>query len=177
MDIEHLKYPVGRFSVPAEISSEELQEAIDYIKLYPSFLGDACEALPEEYLEQPYRPGGWTVRQVVHHIADSHMNAFIRFKLALTEENPIIKPYQEQDWAKLPDSFLPISYSLDLVNNIHFKWAVLLKTMETKDFERCYLHPESQSLVPLKEATLMYAWHSRHHLAHIHLPSLPNSSF
>lgn len=172
MDIEHLRYPIGKFVSNPSPSKEDLQQAIASIRNYPSLLEKACRGFEEDYLERLYRPGGWKVREVIHHIADSHMNAMIRFKLALTEDNPVIKPYQEQLWVDLPDSQLPISISVDLVKNTHAKWTAVLEAMSSKDFSRCYFHPESKSLVSLGEACLMYEWHGAHHLAHIHLPSL-----
>lgn len=177
MDIDHLKYPIGRFVPSGSISSEQLDEAIDYISNYPELFESACGALNETYLAKKYRPGGWTIRQLIHHVADSHMNALIRFKLALTEENPVIKPYLEQNWAFLDDVELPVSVAVDLIRNIHTKWAILLQNMKPKDFERSYFHPESKSLVSLKEACLIYQWHGKHHLAHIHLPSMSISEF
>ncbi|MHA7130499.1 YfiT family bacillithiol transferase [Algoriphagus namhaensis] len=175
MDIEHLKFPIGRFVEPKDISPEQLSEAIDYIRSFPDFLQKATLGLSSEYLATPYRPGGWTVRQVIHHLADSHMNAFIRFKLALTESNPTIKPYEEQLWAEMKDYQLSTDTSIQLIELLHEKWSKVLDHMDSADFERAYFHPQSQSLVPLKVATLMYEWHSRHHLAHINLPSLSNT--
>ena len=172
MDIEHLKYPIGRFKLPEVITTDQLESAITYIRNYPILIKNACENLDETYLNLAYRPGGWTVKQVIHHVADSHMNAFIRFKLALTEKNPVIKPYLEQEWAVLADMNLDISHSLDIIASVHLKWATILDAMKDDEFERCYFHPESKSLVSLKEACLLYHWHGEHHLGHIQLPSL-----
>ena len=167
IDIELLKYPIGKFTSPEKITQEHLAEAINEIKALPKYLESTVKPLSEEQLDTPYRPGGWTVRQVVHHCSDSHINAFIRFKLALTENNPTIKPYDEAAWANLGDSKLPIEISIGILKNIHFKWGLILDQMSPEDFEKTYFHPESQKSVPLKEVALMYCWHGKHHLAHI----------
>lgn len=167
IDIELLKYPIGKFLKPENISDQNLKEAGAYLRAYPGYLEDTVKELSKEQLDTPYRPGGWTVKQVVHHLSDSHMNALIRFKLALTEDNPTIKPYEEAAWAQMSDYSLPIETSLPLVQGIHLKWGVILESMTPSDFQRTYFHPERQSSVPLSEVTLMYHWHSMHHLAHI----------
>lgn len=167
IDIDLLKYPIGKFQKPHNISFDDIKGAIEEIKNFPKFLESTIKVLSDEQLDTNYRPGGWTVRQVVHHCADSHMNAFIRFKLALTEENPTIKPYDEAAWANLDDSKLPIEISLGILKNIHFKWGVILGQMTESDFAKTYFHPESQKSVPLNEVTLMYCWHGKHHLGHI----------
>lgn len=167
IDIELLKYPIGRFQIPAKITESELAESIEQIKSFPKYLESTVKNMSEEQLDTPYRPGGWTVRQVVHHCADSHINAFSRFKLALTEVNPTIKPYDEAAWAELPDNQLPIEISIGILKNIHFKWGVILDHMTPSDFLKTYFHPESQITAPLSEITLMYCWHGKHHLAHI----------
>ena len=167
IDIELLKYPIGKFLKSEKISVQNLKEASTYIGSYPQYLKDTVKDFSEAQLNTVYRPGGWTVKQVVHHVADSHMNALTRFKLALTEENPTIKPYDEVAWAKMPDYSLPIEVSLNLIDGIHSKWAVILESMTPSDFQKTYFHPESQSSAPLSEITLMYQWHSQHHLAHI----------
>ncbi|WP_100628667.1 YfiT family bacillithiol transferase [Algoriphagus formosus] len=164
IDIESLKYPIGRFSMPEK---PDLETVISEITQFPELIEAATAKLSKAQLDSPYRPGGWSVRQVVHHLADSHMNAFIRFKLTLTEDTPTIKPYLEASWANLADSYLDIESSIILLKQIHFKWAVLLESMSAEDFDRCYFHPESQKKVPLSEATHLYAWHGLHHLAHI----------
>ena len=167
MDIELLKYPIGKFHKPETIADDSIKEAIETIKSFPANLFTAVSPLSIEQLNTPYRPGGWTVRQLVHHCADSHMNAFIRFKLALTEENPTIKPYDEAAWANLADAELPIESSLAIIKAIHKKWGVLLDSMKEEDFKKTYFHPEKQRSQELEEITLIYAWHSTHHLAHI----------
>ena len=167
IDIEFLKYPIGKFQLPETIDSASIEEAIQTLKSFPSLVFTAVSPLLPEQLDTPYRPGGWTVRQLIHHCADSHMNAFIRFKLALTEENPTIKPYEEAEWAKLPDSNLPIEPSLALIKVIHLKWVTLLDSMKAEDFKKTFFHPEKQKSQSLDGVTLMYAWHSTHHLAHV----------
>ncbi len=167
IDIELLKYPIGKFQKPEHLSEKNLAEAITYLRMFPRYLGETVKGFSEAKLNTPYRPGGWTVRQVIHHLSDSHMNALIRFKLALTEDNPTIKPYDEASWAKLADYSLPIAISLALVEGIHHKWGLVLEGMASTDFEKTYYHPETQASVPLSEVTLMYHWHSMHHLAHI----------
>lgn len=167
IDIEFHKYPIGKFKIPETITSEAIQEAIFQIKLFPVNVFSAVSRLSVAQLDTPYRPGGWTVRQLVHHCSDSHMNAFIRYKLALTEDNPTVKPYDEAVWANLADSALVIEPSLAIIKAIHFKWGVLLDSMKPEDFKKTYFHPEKNRSQSLEEVTLMYAWHSQHHLAHI----------
>lgn len=167
IDIEFLKYPIGKFKAPESITTVQIQESIEKIKSFPSRLFTAVSPLSPAQLNTPYRPGGWTVRQLVHHCADSHMNAFVRFKLALTEENPTIKAYDEAAWAEMPDYELSVETALSLIKGIHAKWVSILEKMEDADFSRTYFHPEKQRSQPLSEVTLMYAWHSEHHLAHV----------
>lgn len=167
IDIELLKYPIGKFNLPETITPELIDEAISEIKDFPKKLFSGVSTLSPAQLDTPYRPGGWTVRQLVHHCADSHCNAYVRFKLALTEENPQIKPYDEAAWALLEDSKLPIEPSLEIIKAIHLKWGVLLESMKSDQFERTYFHPEKQKSQKLAEITLLYAWHSQHHLAHV----------
>ncbi len=165
--LDQLRYPVGKFKKPEVVDADRRAQWIATIEALPGKLRDAVQNLTPEQLETPYRPGGWTVRQLVHHIADSHMNAYIRFKLALTENNPTIKPYEEALWAELPDSKEPIEYSLQIVDAVHHRWVRILKAMSVEDFQKTYHHPDQQSDVSLSNALGMYDWHSRHHLAHI----------
>ncbi len=167
IDIEFLKYPIGKFQRPGTISHELIREAISVIKLFPNHIFTAVSSLSVAQLDTQYRPGGWTVRQLVHHCADSHMNAFIRFKLALTEENPTIKSYDEAAWAELADAHLPIEPSLAIIKATHFKWGVVLDAMQEEDFRKTYFHPEKQHSQELAEIALLYAWHCQHHLSHI----------
>lgn len=166
-DIEFLKYPIGKFQFDPNSDEHSLQKAIETIKSLPEHLMETVKHLSEPQLDTPYRPGGWTVRQVIHHVGDSHMNALIRFKLALTEDTPTIKPYDEAAWAKLSDYSFEIELSLALIRLIHAKWVAILEHMTEADFQRTYFHPESQKEQTLLEVAHMYAWHSQHHLSHI----------
>ena len=142
------------------------EELIETIRQLPAHLREAVAGLNDPQLDTPYREGGWTVRQVVHHIADSHANSFVRFKLALTEDWPTIKPYSEAAWARLADSALPIETSLAMIGGMHARWAALLESLSEDDFLRGYNHPVEGRLT-LVRALAMYAWHCRHHTAHI----------
>jgi hypothetical protein len=167
-DLEHLKYPVGRFQKPSELCKEHRAGWIKIIEELPEKLKKEVSGLSDAQLDTPYRPEGWTVRQTIHHFADSHINAFIRFKLALTEDKPIIKPYFEDKFAKLPDTAkAPIESSLNILDGIHKRFTILLNSMTDEDFERKYIHPELGREISLKENLALYAWHSKHHLAHI----------
>jgi len=166
-----LRYPVGKFQwTPPQSSDQAVQDRIGYIDVIaglPAKMRSAIQDLRPEQLDTPYRPEGWTIRQVVHHVPDSHLNAYIRFKLALTEEQPPIKPYKEAEWAKLPDSSLtPIEVSLQLLAALHVRWVDLLRAMTASNFGRTLYHPE-HGVVTLDRMLAMYAWHSKHHLAHI----------
>ncbi|SMO82499.1 YfiT family bacillithiol transferase [Solitalea koreensis] len=170
MDQQSLQYPIGKFNAAENLSQGQIEDFISDIEQLPKQIAAAIAGLSAEKLDTPYRPGGWTVRQVMHHIPDSHMNAYIRFKLALTENNPTIRPYFEDRWAELPDSQLtPIDVSLTLLSSIHQRWVVLLKAMKADDFKRSYFHPEYQQAIALLHALQMYSWHGKHHLAHIML--------
>ena len=166
-----LRYPVGKFQWTApETQQQAAKDRVSYIDVIakmPGQVRSAVQDLKPEQLDTPYRPEGWTVRQVVHHVPDSHMNAYVRFKLALTEEQPPIKPYKEADWAKLPDSKItPIEVSLHLLAALHARWVDLLQALQPSDFGRTLYHPE-HGIVTLDRMLAMYAWHSKHHLAHI----------
>src|SRR5690606_19272892 len=167
IDIEFLRYPIGNFQLPEIVTTETIDDAIETIKMFPVHIFTAVSRLSVDQLDTPYRPGGWTVRQLVHHCADSHMNAFIRFKLALTEDNPTIKPYDEASWAELADARLPIESAIAILRGIHLKWGVVLDSMTAEDFRKTYHHPEKDRNQRLEEITLLYPWHSQHHLAHI----------
>ena len=161
-----LSYPIGKFD-RSSIDNSRRPEYISTVVELPTRIQEAVAGLNEEQLDTPYRPGGWTVRQTVHHVADSHMNCLIRFKLALTEdETPTIRPYYEDRWAELADSKLPIEISLNLIDGIHQRWTSLLNTMSDEDFGRKFNHPETGEWA-LYEALALYAWHSKHHTAHI----------
>jgi len=163
---DDLKYPIGNFSKPQAFGPEDVRGWIETIKALPDSLGNAVEGLDEGQFDTEYRPGGWTVRQVVHHVADSHLNAYCRFKLALTENAPTIKPYDEAAWADLPDSSISPSISLGLVDGLHRRFTALLEGMSEEDFARKLVHPETGEWT-LSEMLALYAWHSRHHTAHI----------
>lgn len=162
-----LRYPIGQFDRNYDSSPAARLERIATITGLPENVAAAVAGLDEQQLDTAYRPGGWTVRQTVHHIADSHSNALTRMKLALTEdEPPTIKPYYEERWAELGDSKLPVEVSLKLIDALHTRWAALLASMTDADFERRFIHPETGEWT-LDAALAMYAWHSRHHTAHI----------
>jgi uncharacterized damage-inducible protein DinB len=164
---EDLKYPIGQYQV--QPFSESLKEEwMTDIKFFPNVLESLVQDLDEEQLNTPYREGGWTVHQLVHHMADSHMNAYIRFKLGYTEDNPVIKPYDEKAWAELADvNILPVNLSITLLYALHLRWFQFLVSLEGKDWERTVFHPEQKKQISLWDLLGMYAWHGRHHAAHI----------
>lgn len=161
-----MKYPIGKFQFNGEITYNITKDWINEIESLPRLLRDAVKDLDNEQLDTPYRSGGWTVRQVIHHLADSHMNAYVRFKLALTEEKPVIKTYDETKWAELSDYKLPIDISLSLLEALHHRWTNLLRSLSSADMEKTFIHPESGE-VSVDKNIGIYAWHGRHHLAHI----------
>jgi hypothetical protein len=161
-----LRYPIGEFVAPGSLAPQDRVEAIEHIARLPGRLRDAVAGLSNEQLDTPYRSGGWTVRQVVHHLPDSHMNGYVRWKLALTEDVPTIRTYEEARWAELPDSEAPIEISLDLVEALHDRWAILLRQLPDDAWERRLFHPEFGELV-LDDMLALYSWHCRHHVAHI----------
>lgn len=160
------RYPIGKFQWTGPNTPEQRQEFITQIAGLPTRLREAVAGLTEEQLDTPYRDGGWSVRQVVHHLPDSHMNALIRFKLALTENEPVIKPYKQDAWARLADSRGPVSLSLQMIEALHQRWELVLRSMSAEDFERKLTHPE-QGLVALDRFLALYAWHGAHHVGHI----------
>lgn len=165
--MDNLQYPVGRFHRPDALTGEERNNAIDEIAVAPQHLRQAVTGLDNTQLDTPYRPGGWTVRQVAHHVADSHINSYVRFRLALTENEPVIKPYEEALWAELNDArTMPVEPSLTLLDAMHSRWVSLLRSMTVEDFARTFRHPEL-GLVTLDGNVALYAWHGRHHVAHI----------
>jgi len=162
-----LSYPIGKFHFEGPLTEEQKKKYIDEIAIVPANLRSVVSGLPDARLDTPYRPGGWTVRQVVHHVPDSHMNAYIRFKLALTESDPTIKPYEQQLWAELADTkSTPIDISLALLDSLHDRWVRLLRSLQAEDWQRTFRHPEL-GLVSLEKNLALYAWHGRHHIAHI----------
>ena len=162
-----LSYPIGRFDFKQVVTPDQYPRLIEEIANAPARLRDAVRGLDETQLDTPYRPGGWTVRQTVHHLADSHMNSFMRWRLALTEPEPTIRPYDQAAWGELADSRVaPVELSLHLIENLHGRWVVLLKTLSDADLARSFRHPEL-GVVRLDTNLALYAWHGRHHTAHI----------
>jgi hypothetical protein len=162
-----LRFPIGKFHYDGPLTEEQKKTSLDDIAGAPATLRSVVTGLSEAQLDTPYRPGGWTVRQVVHHVPDSHMNAYIRFKLALTEDDPTIRPYEQQLWAELDDTkSTPIEVSLTLLDSLHDRWVRLLRSLTAKDWRRTFRHPELGD-VSLDRNLALYAWHGRHHVAHI----------
>lgn len=162
-----LRYPTGKFSYQGLQSTQERARCIEEIARTPDRLRSAVNGLSSEQLDTPYREGGWTVRQVVHHIPDSHLNAYVRFKLALTEDQPTIKTYDEARWAAMPDSkTTPPEVSLSLLESLHRRWVKVLESMSAQDFERQFNHPE-HGVMTLDKLLALYSWHGPHHVAHI----------
>ncbi|WP_343216653.1 YfiT family bacillithiol transferase [Deinococcus aestuarii] len=161
------RYPLGPMPQPLTLTPEERAEAVAAIRALPGELRGAALGLSASQLDTPYREGGWTVRQVVHHVADSHMNAVVRLKLALTEDRPTIKPYEEGLWAELADMRLPLEPSLDLLDGLHTRWAAVLASLTPEDWTREWTHPEHGHTFTVDTLGAMYAWHGRHHIAHV----------
>jgi uncharacterized damage-inducible protein DinB len=165
--VDKLRYPIGRFTRPEKLSAKERQQAISALEEAPKRLRAAILGLQDGQLDTPYRPDGWTVRQLVHHMPDSHLNAYTRLKLALTENEPTIRPYEEKDWAELPEArTAPVEVSLDLFEALHARWALALRALAPEEWQRKLRHPD---MGPMSVDTLiaLYAWHGRHHVAHI----------
>jgi len=168
MNLEQFSYPLGKFDYLKDIPYIDVAAGIQTIAQFPARLSALVNQLTEAQLHTPYRLGGWTALQVVHHVADSHSNALIRFKLALTEDNPVIKPYHENLWAELADSKItPVEVSLQWITALHKRWEILLQSMQETDFDRTYFHPESERRFPLRQVVALYAWHCNHHYAHV----------
>jgi DinB superfamily len=161
------RYPIGKFTPPENVTPAMRREAIDTIAEAPAKLRAAVKGLTEAQLDTPYREGGWTVRQVAHHVPESHMNAYVRLKLALTEDTPTVKPYDEARWAALPDAKAPIEVSLDLLDSLHERWVQVLRALKPEQFARTFGHPEHPSPLTVDWLLFQYAWHGRHHVAHI----------
>ncbi len=162
-----LRYPIGKFDVKAPVTPEMRPQLIQQLAEAPTCFREAVWGLSHEQLETPYRDGGWTVRQTIHHVADSHMNSYIRLRLALTEDEPAIKTYDETKWAELADArSAPVDVSLQLIDCLHHRWVMLLESLSEEDFARTMRHPD-WGLVRLDTVTALYAWHGRHHAAHI----------
>jgi hypothetical protein len=168
MTLEELKFPIGKFVKPENYTADVLADCIATISNFPQALKNEVAHLNDVQLDTPYRSDGWTIRQVVHHCADSHINSLIRLKCTLTEEQPLIKPYNQDLWAELIDTkTMPIDSSLAILEGVHIRWATILNTLTPAQFERQYIHPEYNKHFSLYEATALYAWHCKHHLAHI----------
>lgn len=166
--LEHLRFPIGKFEAPQVLTPALLNQYIHDIETFPNRIKEAVTGLNDSQLDTPYRTDGWTIRQVVHHCSDSHMNSIIRFKLALTEEEPTIKPYFEERWAELADSKnMPIESALLLLDGLHQRWTVLLKSLTPEELKKTFIHPEHGKRFRLDENIGVYAWHGNHHLAHI----------
>jgi len=163
---EDLRFPIGKFDSNLKITKKLRNQFIETIAGFPDVLFEEIKNLRDDQLDTPYRPEGWTVRQLIHHIADSHMNSYIRFKLALTEDAPTIRPYFEDRWAEIEDSKMPIDVSMKIIRGVHARWATVLNAMSDADFRRKLVHPDSGEWT-LEKMLGLYEWHSRHHLAHI----------
>jgi uncharacterized damage-inducible protein DinB len=162
-----LSFPIGKFHFSGSLTEDQKQQAIGSITETPGNLRAAVNGLSEAQRNTPYRPGGWTVRQVVHHVPDSHLNAYVRFKLALTEDEPTIKPYEQQLWAELPDTKeTPLEVSLTMLDVLHDRWVRLLRSLNASDWQRTFRHPEL-GVVSLEKNLALYAWHGQHHVTHI----------
>ncbi len=169
-DLEKLKFPIGEFHKPENISTGEITKWIKEIELFPSRVKELTEGLSDEELDQKYKPEGWSIKQVVHHCADSHMNSFIRFKLSLTEDSPTIKPYFEDRWAEMPDYLeVPVSSSIKILEGLHLRWVKLLSSLNQSDLNKEFVHPEHGKRFSVAENIGVYAWHSNHHLEHVKL--------
>jgi uncharacterized damage-inducible protein DinB len=165
--MEDLRYPIGKFSVEGDITAARRAEWIEQIAAAPAQLRAVLSGLSDEQLATPYRPGGWTLRQLAHHVPDSHMNSYVRFRLALTEDEPTIKPYAEDRWAELDDArTAPIELSLALLDSLHARWLQLLRALSDADWKRTFRHPELGTMT-LERNLALYAWHGRHHVAHV----------
>lgn len=168
MDLELLKYPIGQFVMPDVFDQKRVDLWISEIEALPYQIKKITAPLTDEELNQTYRPGGWTLRQVVHHVPDSHINAYIRFKQAITEDVPVIRPYYEERWAETEEARDgDIKLSIELLTGLHQRWVAFLRTLKVEDYQRKYIHPAQNKELTLANMLGMYAWHGKHHLAHI----------
>jgi len=167
MDTPDLRYPVGEFRFPESVGAQELAGFVDQIAEAPTHMRAAVAGLNDAQLDTPYRPGGWTVRQLAHHVPDSHINSYTRFRLALTEDEPVIKPYDEKRWTELADvQTVPVEVSLALLENLHARWVPLMRSLSDTEWKRSFRHPEI-GVLRLEQNAALYAWHGRHHVAHV----------
>lgn len=171
MNDEALRYPIGKFVPQETYSPKELENSIARIESLPARMEALAHILTPAQLDTPYREGGWTARQVIHHVSDSHTNAYVRFKWTLTENMPVIKAYDEKRWAETPEVKLEPAISLNVLKALHHKWVALIRTLTPKDLQREYIHPETKKNFRLATVTAMYAWHGDHHLGHLHIIS------
>lgn len=168
MEIEKLRYPIGTYKAPEIISDLQLSNWLNEIESLPAELQKATSNLTKSDLDKTYRPDGWTIKQVIHHVADSHINSYIRFKLAVTEENPTIRPYYEDRWAECEEARnADVSISLDILQALHKRWVMFLRSLNENDWQTTYYHPENKKTSTLKEVAGLYAWHGKHHLNHV----------
>ena len=166
--VDSLRYPVGKFAAPAVLDPVLLRAWRQDLADLPALIRESVRGLTNPQLDTPYRAGGWTVRQTVHHVADSHLNAYARFRLALTEDAPVIKPYREELWAELADArSMPVAVSIEMLGGMHARWVVLIDNLNTEQLQKTFVHPDHGRAVPLWQTTGLYAWHSRHHIAQI----------
>lgn len=168
LPLSTLQYPIGKFERPAAMDAALIASHIESIAHFPERVNAALQDLDPNHLSWPYRPGGWSLRQLIHHCADSHMNAFIRFRLALTEDNPAIKPYHQDGWSALADSqTAPVEWSIDILHGLHARWTALMHSIQPDQWSRTAYHPEHKREIPLWEFAALYSWHCNHHLAHL----------
>jgi hypothetical protein len=168
---DELRYPIGKFSPKDSYSAEETKECINRIEALPGKVELLIKNFTSEQLETPYREGGWTARKVLHHLPDSHMNAYIRFKWTLTEDTPLIKAYDEKAWAETPETFLDPAISVQILKALHPKWVALLRLIKSEDLKKEFIHPETKKHIPLDRLIALYAWHGEHHLGHLQIIS------
>ncbi|MBL7856175.1 MAG: putative metal-dependent hydrolase [Cyclobacteriaceae bacterium] len=166
---DHLRYPIGKFSPKEVYSAEELNSLIDQIGMLPQKVEESIAGFSTLQFDTPYREGGWTIRQVIHHLADSHMNAYIRFKWTLTESTPVIKAYDEKLWANTPETNADSLLSVTLLKALHAKWVLLLRSLTPEDLKREFIHPETRKHISLHQMIALYAWHGQHHVGHINI--------
>ena len=166
--LEHIKYPIGKFQDPKKITDQDIDKHIQTLKEFPNKLKHLVGNWTDEQLDSQYREGSWTIRQLVNHLSDSHMNSFIRFKLALTEDNPTVKTWDQVQWAELQDSFnMDIKPALQILKGLHKRWIFELRSLTNREFESTFYHPEQHRNITLRESLAFYAWHCDHHIAHI----------
>jgi hypothetical protein len=175
MNNDQLRYPIGKFASQESYTAQEVKSNIARIENLPSTVEKLVTSFTSTYWDTPYREGGWTARQVIHHMADSHMNAYVRLKWTLTESTPVIKAYDEKAWAETPETKLDPVISLSLLKALHIKWTALLNLLSTEDLKRGFIHPDTKKNVPLDRLIALYAWHGEHHLGHLKIITAKSS--